>query len=403
MDLLHLPQDPSFAANKAPYVCEERYDGGPFLTYAHRKDKTGTLQPGMENKSPSTGLGLRIPSPVAYQEMLHPRPQEEQEQFYQTWFFFGLLAEFLSLNTQEDGTYLIDSSVAQIELEGLYTDYVFTENEKVYVRALKIMGCAPLIVGRIGQGKVSVRARLSHLSECLRFTCVMLNSIHSEFDDNIKYSIAALGELFSNVINTLRSIWKIDIPLLGYPWAKGFLRSEGEIEAKMIDAGWCLSDIERARFAYTGLNTVHLLSRLKRPLPLRKHDKCTRDRCEAFQIDLKSYTLSHSQAGCSCSEIGVDIQAVLSILNGTDSYPVLSITVPEQGYNGVKISVEKHRQDLPYVALSHVSTSWYFKGRMFLDYMTGLGRWTWQPRTEFFTMLSDRQTCRSRYQTPRDH
>jgi Heterokaryon incompatibility protein (HET) len=269
--------------------------------------------------------------------------------------------------------------VAQIELEGLYTDYVFTENEKVYVRALKIMGCAPLIVGRIGQGKVSVRARLSHLSECLRFTCVMLNSIHSEFDDNIKYSIAALGELFPNTINTLRSIWKIDIPLLGYPWAKGFLRSEGEIEAKMIDTGWCLSDIERARFAYTGLNTVHLLSRLKRPLPLRKHDKCTRDRCEAFQIDPKSYTLSHSQAGCSCSEIGVDIQAVLSILNGTDSYPVLSITVPEQGYNGVKISVEKYRQDLPYVALSHVSSSWYFKGRMFLTILTGLGRWTWQP------------------------
>src|ERR1700733_12535227 len=224
------------------------------------------------------------------------------------------------------------------------------------------MDCGPLIVGRIKQGKVSVKARLSHLCECLRFTCLMLNSIHSEFDDNIKYSIAALGELFANEINILRSIWKIDIPLLGYPWARGFLRPKGEIEAKMIDAGWCLSDIERARFAYTGLNTVHLLSRLKRPLPQRKHDKCTRDRCEAFQIDLKSYAISHSQAGCSCSEIGVDIQAVLSILKGTDSYPVLSITVPENGYNGVKISVEKHRQDLPYVALSHVSSSWYFKG-----------------------------------------
>jgi hypothetical protein len=79
MDLLHLPQDPSFAANKAPYACKERYDGGPFLTYAHRKDKTGTLQPGMLNKSPSTGLGLRIPSLVTYRETLHPRPQEEQE------------------------------------------------------------------------------------------------------------------------------------------------------------------------------------------------------------------------------------------------------------------------------------------------------------------------------------
>ena len=402
MDLLHLPQDPSFAANKAPYVCEERYDGGPFLTYAHRKDKTGTLQPGMLNKSPSTGLGVPVPSPVAYREMVHPRPQEEQERFYQTWLFFGLLAEFLSLNTQEDGTYLIDSSVAQIELKGLYTDYVFTENERVYVRALKIMDCAPLILGRITQGKVSVKARLSHLCECLRFTFVMLNSIHSEFDDNIKYSIAALGELFSNAINTLRSTWKIDIPLLGYSWARGFLRPKGEIEAKMIDAGWCLSDIERARFAYTGLNTLHLLSRLKRPLPQRKHDKCTRDSCEAFQIDLKSYTISHSQAGCSCSEIGVDLQAVLSILNGTDSYPVLSITAPEHGYNSVKISVEKYKQDLPYIALSHVSSSQYFKGRMFLTILTGLGRWTWQSRTEFFTTLSDRQTCRSRYQTPSD-
>jgi hypothetical protein len=328
MDLLCIPESPSFSADKTPYVCQKEYDGGPFLTYAHRERKTRSLPPILVEDA--------VPTP--YLEVLHPTPQEEQERFYQTGLFFGLLAEFLSLNRQRDDTYLIPSSEAESGLSLLYKKHVVLVHGKQYLKASNIPDYGSLFVQRIKESKASFNDRLSHFRDCLRFAHVMLNSIHTEFDDSIRYSIAALGELLSVTLNSLIGILKL------------------EIEAKMLGSGWCPSEVERARFTYHGLNTLHMLSHMERSHPKRNHLNCTNEQCQAFQIDLRSYELAHARPDCKCSEVKVYMKTLLSILERTDSYPLLRITVPEVGEEGVQISVEEYKQDVPYVALSHVST-----------------------------------------------
>lgn len=342
MDLLCLPQIPSLPAERTLYVCRERYDGGPFLTYAHRKGKTRSLPPQLRDES--------VADP--YLEVLHPSPQEEQQRFYQTWLFFGLLAEFLSLNKQNDGTNLIESSIAKKELSELYVDYLFLENGNNYIQASKILKCQPLIVSRIREARVPARDRLSYLTECLRFAHIMLNSIHTEFDDSIRYSIAGLGELFSFTLYPLFQLWKLDRPHIAFPWGRGYLEKN---KVKMLQAGWCPSDIERASFTYLGLNTQHLLSHMKKFVSGRSHLKCTKRQCQAFQIDLQNYKLAHAKLGCECTEIGIDMRKVFHILQKTSSFPLLRINVPEAGEEGLQISVEEHKRGVPYVALSHVS------------------------------------------------
>lgn len=83
MDHLPLPNDPvNFGNEKIIFLCEEGYDGVPFLTYPIRKDQSYII--------PLLGDVSQIDT-----QSLHQVPLEEVEAFFQTWLFFGLLQEVL--------------------------------------------------------------------------------------------------------------------------------------------------------------------------------------------------------------------------------------------------------------------------------------------------------------------
>src|SRR5580698_1881728 len=86
MELLLLPHSPTSQRDKVPYVCWERYDGLPFLGFPERKGYSKSAQI-LENFE-------------AY-ENLHPMPVAEQQSFFQTWLFFGLLSELFSGNATD--------------------------------------------------------------------------------------------------------------------------------------------------------------------------------------------------------------------------------------------------------------------------------------------------------------
>lgn len=62
----------------------------------------------------------------------------------------------------------------------------------------------------------------------------------------------------------------------------------------------------------------------------------------------------NSEENCSCTQLGVDIQAVHRILNKTNSFPILRIDAYGD-WKSVAVTVEEYTVDKPYVALSHVS------------------------------------------------
>lgn len=58
--------------------------------------------------------------------------------FYQTWFFFGLLGEFYTLNELEDGSRLTDITSASQQLATLYTDFIVTKEGKQCLSGAKL-------------------------------------------------------------------------------------------------------------------------------------------------------------------------------------------------------------------------------------------------------------------------
>ena len=66
-------------------MCEKAYDGGPFLTYPVRDNRSEIIP----------DAGQAGGNPLREHERLHPTPNKEFEAFCQTWLFFGLINEVL--------------------------------------------------------------------------------------------------------------------------------------------------------------------------------------------------------------------------------------------------------------------------------------------------------------------
>ncbi|KAK3360610.1 hypothetical protein B0T25DRAFT_535998 [Lasiosphaeria hispida] len=109
MDLLPCPTSP-IPVDSEPYLpWAEKWDGGPFLSFDECKEVA--YVPKLLQQQLSD-----------IQEVRWPTIDEARNigAFYQTWFFFGLLAEFYSLNQMEDGTLLRNETEISGELDSLY-------------------------------------------------------------------------------------------------------------------------------------------------------------------------------------------------------------------------------------------------------------------------------------------
>ncbi|KAH7303243.1 hypothetical protein B0I35DRAFT_485367 [Stachybotrys elegans] len=357
MDILLIPNQPTFPIPKTPFVGWDRWDCGPFLSFATRKE--------LLNRVP---LSLRHPDPafhIPYTELLYPSSRTDTEGLYLAWFYFGLIAEVSGLNEGPGRDALgISEEEARVRCAGLYDNIVVEHDGKLYLSGARVYSLLEtrlkdIMSAREGQGW----EHIPHLQECLRFTFYMINSIHSEFDGTILTAITAFGEIctisceafYGNLsVNRARSSLPPPSEALkpvGIPWGSKSLRSGVNLESSLLATGWCPSEIEKVRQAYTGLCTVHFLSRLGRS-PSMDHSSCTKTLCTAMQIDLASYKLSHVGDGCNCADFEVDIDEVQRVLQETDSFPILLMERLEDG--SINLIVEAYQPGTKYVALSHV-------------------------------------------------
>ena len=70
-----------------------------------------------------------------------------------------------------------------------------------------------------------------------------------------------------------------------------------------------------------------------------------------------TYRPAHVSKGCSCEHVSVNIEVVMDILNRTQTFLVLCVSIGDGDLQNLAVSVEEHQPDIPYVALSHVGQS----------------------------------------------
>ena len=352
MDLLCEPNDPiSPLEDRTPYVCIEKWDGGVFRTYAHRKGKTRVLPSSLRY------IPDLPPAEQPYLETLYPTPREELQPFLQTWLFFGMLAEMLSLNEVAEGERLIDEATANESIAKLHADLATRDNGIDYLDAAAVLSWGDLFRERLALAP-DRKQRMIYLCQCLQYAMALLNGTQENVDHTVRYSINALGELFSTGIYAASTLAqpKVQLPVLGFSWHNNFIRAGGLVEKRMLDQGWCPSEIEKIRSTFQGLNTMHYTSRLRRE-ERQDHSGCSVTACSAFQIDMKMYEPRHASVGCKCGSIEVDAAQVTRILRSTESFPVIRVEFPTADDADMTLFVEEYQPGVSYVALSHVSIS----------------------------------------------
>lgn len=348
MDIFAEPDDPvQTTPDPTPYFGIEQWDGGVFRTYIHRKHKTGII-PLMLRHVPDVP-----PAEQPYLENLYPTPKEELQPFLQTWLYFGMVAELLSLNEVSPGVRLMDETAAKEEISKLYKVLIREEGGKSLLTAGEILKWGPLFIERLALAPDKFQ-RLLYIVRCLHYAMVTIHSIQENVDHTVRYSIAALGELFSTGIYAGASLSqpKMELPILGMSWHRDYIRPGGVVEAKMLNNGWCPSEIEKIRSQLQGLFTMHYTSQLKKPKPWLDHSKCARSFCRAFHIDIDTYKPAHVEENCACELIEADPTMVEGILRNSDSFPVVTVRGVS---DDMTICVERFEEGVSYVALSHVS------------------------------------------------
>ncbi|TVY64226.1 hypothetical protein LSUE1_G007607, partial [Lachnellula suecica] len=194
-------------------------------------------------------------------------------------------------------------------------------------------------------------ARKRHCEEmvvCLSCVQTLLVGLPREFNYMVKYSIAALGEVFNGTVN----LWlqHVQLPqIFRRIWSTGFL-DEGA-RAEMREHGWCPSDIVRVQAKYNSIQTLYIMQMLDKSRPERDHSRCTEKSCSSYQINMGDYQRKHQHGDCTCEELVVNDGDLTGILLKDGKYPMLRF---KGDMRNLDYEIVESSPNTPYVAISHV-------------------------------------------------
>ena len=164
----HLPrraEDAQSVFPEVPYLCQDRYDEGPFLDYPHRSGL-----PNLENEGTLSFAGCIILTTMA---------QAELEPLLQNWLFFGLLNEVLGdLYRHED--FVTTSS------DG--------ETAKTIVTTASLVSRLEEWEAKVTQDNDSLMTVYEHIAKCLNLAHACLIIDYLAFDNDLKFHLASVAE-----------------------------------------------------------------------------------------------------------------------------------------------------------------------------------------------------------------
>ena len=327
----HLPCPASAIGRErtvVPYVCQEKYDGGPFVTYPTR---TGNV--------PDLYLAGLFPGqfPPPHQTHLASLPKRELESFYQTWLFFGLLHEILG-------------SVCVAE------DFIYTcEDQCGYTTAVSTSKLKPALeewVARVQADTENPPVTYAHVAQCL---CILHAALHvgtlgSNLDPTIKLSLASFGQ---NLAYAANKAFSIENPVQNKcPSTWCMLIDDDYWKARFLAHGWCATEVRLILEDTLSLQTRHFLACIDKSDAEQDHQYCDTQQCMVYQNDLGAYQTKHVRKECDCETLCIDPEVLSNILR-TKALPLIRVR-RGQTLGELSVDVVASRPESRYVALSHV-------------------------------------------------
>ena len=276
--------------------------------------------------------------PYSQQMQLASLPKLELESFYQTWLFFGLIHEILgSIHVPED--------------------FIYTcENEHGYAEAIstsKLMTALEEWVARIQANTADPPVTYAHVARCLCMFhgALKVQTLRSNFDPNIKLSLASLGQTFAHAANKAFNVeYTPHNNKCPATWCS--LIEDDYWKGRFLARGWCVTEVRLILDNTLSLQTRHFLACIDKRDAGQNHQICDTQQCMVYHNALGAYQTKHVSKDCDCQELSVDPDDLYTILR-TKALPLLRVR-RGQTLGEVSVDIVASRPTSRYVALSHV-------------------------------------------------
>ena len=321
MDHLLLPSNASDEyLDTVPLVCQEEYDGKPFLEYPLRTGRPHFMTAGTDF--------------AAYNmhERMNSTSIPELESFLQVWLFFGLLQEILGDLYDYNDFWALDNTDSQ---------------RGKRASTSKLLALVEAWVGKRQTHEVD-QPSYEHIAECLRLTFTILHGASPDINRNLRVSIASVGEVLTYAVDTAFLVVPKE-SRCPYMWSLAVNNARWSEQMKIN--GWCPSEIQKANRESYSIQYLYFIGKMKET-GIVSHQSCSEWRCEASQNIMSFYQGRHRTDDCTCTDYSVDLEAIIRIL-AKGRLPLLRIRNHNDS-ESFSVAVMESHSNSQYVALSHV-------------------------------------------------
>ena len=331
----HLPKRAGQAKSIFPeiaYICQDRYDSGPFLDYPQRL--------GLPNLEIDETFRLNPPLSSASRQVLAAVPPAELEPFLQNWLFFGLLNEVLGdLYRHED----------------FVTTFLDGENEKTIVTTADLLSRLEEWDAKITQDQGSLIAVYRHIANCLILTRACLVIEYPAFDNDLKFHLASVAELLGYAASKACNVAWTDDPrrsLTPRDWG-GTISEQFRKSVLLGQSNCCPSQIAMLIQAFGSPQALAFVaSCFREDANQSHHASCDENKCQAGGLVTSGQVTRHVNDSCGCEFLRVDENLLADCLK-KGCLPLLRLK-EETNFNTISIEVVASTDSTSYVALSHV-------------------------------------------------
>ena len=331
----HLPKRTGQAKSlfpAIPYLCQDKYDEGPFLDYPRRLGLPDLKIEGNLRMNPSLSL--------AKQRFLAAVPRAELELFLQNWLFFGLLNEILGdVYCHED----------------FVTTFLDGETKKTIVTTADLLSRLEEWEANITQDKDSLMTLYDHIAECLNLAHACLMIEYPAFDNDLKFHLASVAEILGYAASKACNVAWSDSPgrsLIPVDWGRTI--SEEFRKSVLLEQGNCCpSQMQMLVKDFGSLQALSFVASCFHEDGVQwDHASCDGNICRAGDSVTSGQVTRHVSDSCGCEFLSVDEDLLADCLK-KGCVPLLRI---KEGTNLDKMSIEvvASTDSTSYVALSHV-------------------------------------------------
>ena len=315
-----------------PYLCQDRYDDGPFLDYP---DRSGL--PHLENDGT---FRLNPTLPLASQHFLTALGSDKLEPFLQNWLFFGLLRELLGdLYRHED----------------FVSTFLDGEIEKTIVTTAVLLSRLEEWEANITQDQDALRAVYEHIAKCLNLTYACLVITHLPFDHDLKFHLASVAELLGFAVSKACNVAWTDSPSLSLvPINWGQTITDHFRRSVLLErSNCCPSQMQMLTQDFRDPQALAFVANCFHGDGFESHPaSCNRGICRAGDVVTSGQVTRHVSDFCGCEFLHVDEDLLADCLrNG--NLPLLRLK-EDANSDQMSIDVVPSTDSTSYAALSHV-------------------------------------------------